>query len=182
MKILGIDPGTATTGFGVITKDGPKLKFIDAGVILTPKEAEMKDRLGTIYDCVSQLMSEHRPDCVAVELLYFATNVTTAISVGQARGVVMLAVGQAGLPVFEYTPMQVKQAMTGYGRADKKQIQEMVAVMLGLDGIPKPDDAADGLAIAITHANQAVVPSSSGMTRGSDSPIKSENDKRKVKQ
>lgn len=156
MKILGIDPGTATTGFGVITKDGPKLKFVDAGVISTPKDTEMKDRLGTIYDCMTQLIEEHKPDCVALELLYFATNVTTAISVGQARGVVMLAIGQAGLPLFEYTPMQVKQAVTGYGRADKKQIQEMVKMMLGLDGIPKPDDAADGLAIAITHAHQVV--------------------------
>lgn len=156
MKILGIDPGTATTGFGVIIKDGPKLKFVDAGVVTTKKEVEMKDRLGTIYECVTQLIEEHKPDCVVVELLFFATNVTTAISVGQARGVVMLAIGQAGLPMFEYTPMQIKQAVTGYGRADKKQIQEMVKMMLGLDGIPKPDDAADGLAIAITHANQLV--------------------------
>lgn len=156
MKILGIDPGTATTGFGVIEHTNGKLKFIDAGVVTTPKTDEMKDRLVTIYDCVTELIEEHKPDCVSVELLFFATNVTTAISVGQARGVVMLAIGRAKLPMYEYTPMQIKQAVTGYGRADKKQIQEMVKMLLGLDGIPKPDDAADGLAIAITHANQLV--------------------------
>lgn len=156
MKILGIDPGTATTGFGVIEKHGPKLKFVDAGVITTSPEISMPSRLSEIYTCLTQLIAEHQPDCMAVELLYFASNVTTAITVGQSRGVVLLAAAEAGLPVGEYTPLQVKQAVTGYGKADKKQIQEMVKMMLGLDGIPKPDDAADGLAIAITHANQLV--------------------------
>ncbi len=156
MKILGIDPGTATTGFGVIEKTGSKLKFIDAGVISTPADMEMPNRLSEIYAGLQELIDHHQPNCMAVELLYFATNVTTAITVGQARGVVLLAASEAGLSVGEYTPLQVKQAVTGYGKADKKQIQEMVKMLLGLDGIPKPDDAADGLAIAITHAHQLV--------------------------
>ena len=156
MKILGIDPGTATTGFGVIEKQGSKLRFIDAGVITTPPEMSMPNRLSEIYAGLGEVIGHHKPDCMAVELLYFASNVTTAITVGQARGVVLLAGAEAALPVGEYTPLQVKQAVTGYGKADKKQIQEMVKMILGLDGIPKPDDAADGLAIAITHANQVV--------------------------
>lgn len=154
MKILGIDPGTATTGFGVIEHHNGKLKFVDAGVIVTPPEHSMPARLSEIYAGLKEIIAHHQPDCMAVELLYFATNVTTAITVGQARGVVLLAASEAGLEVGEYTPLQVKQAVTGYGKADKKQIQEMVRVILGLDGIPKPDDAADGLAIAITHAHQ----------------------------
>lgn len=156
MKILGIDPGTATTGFGVIKKDGGRLTFVDAGVISTTPDEEMHHRLVRIDECLEQLIREHRPDMVVVEQLYFATNVTTAITVGQARGVVLLAAGRHKLPVHEYTPLQVKQAVTGYGKADKRQIQEMVKMVLQLDGIPKPDDAADGLAIAITHANQGV--------------------------
>lgn len=156
MKILGIDPGTATTGFGVIEKSGPKYKFVDAGVITTLPEISMPNRLSEIYGGLNEIISHHKPDCMAVELLFFATNVTTAISVGQARGVVLLAAGEHRLPIGEYTPLQIKQAVTGYGKADKKQIQEMVKMLLGLSGIPKPDDAADGLAIAITHANQVV--------------------------
>lgn len=156
MKILGIDPGTATTGFGVIAKQGDRLSFVDAGVITTHPNEEMHRRLVRIDECMEQLITEHKPDMVVVELLYFATNVTTAITVGQARGVVLLAAGRHNLPLHEYTPLQVKQAVTGYGKADKKQIQEMVKMILKLDGIPKPDDAADGLAIAITHANQLV--------------------------
>ncbi len=156
MKILGIDPGTATTGFGVIEKQGGKVTFIDAGVILTPADQPMPERLSEIYNGLNELLDEYRPDCMAVELLYFASNVTTAITVGQARGVVLLAAAEHAVAVAEYTPLQVKQAITGYGRATKKQMQEMVKMMLGLSGIPKPDDAADGLAIAITHANQLV--------------------------
>ena len=156
MRILGIDPGTATTGFGLIEKQGGTLKFVDAGVITTLPEFSMPNRLITIHEELSQLIVELKPDEVAVELLYFASNVTTALSVGQARGVILLAAAEAGLPIGEYTPLQVKIACTGYGRADKKQIQEMVRMMLGLNAIPRPDDAADGLAIAITHANQRV--------------------------
>ena len=152
MRFLGIDPGTATTGFGVIDKEGGRIKFVGAGVITTPADAPMLQRLDTIYQEIKQLISEYKPSAVGVELLYFATNVTTAFTVGQARGVVLLAIGQAGLEVHEFTPLQVKQAVTGYGRADKKQIQEMVKTLLKLPEIPKPDDAADGLAIAITCA------------------------------
>lgn len=156
MRILGIDPGTATTGFGVIEKNGPTLKFVDAGVITTLPEISMPNRLVTIYEEITQVIKETKPDQAAVELLYFAANVTTGITVGQARGVLLLACAEAGLPIAEYTPLQVKQAVTGYGKADKKQIQEMVKMMLKLEVIPKPDDAADGLAIAITHAHQVV--------------------------
>ena len=150
MRILGIDPGTATTGFGVIDRKGAVNKFVAAGVITTPADQVMLQRLDTIYQEIKQLITEYQPDCMAVELLYFANNVTTAFSVGQARGVVLLAAGQAGLEVVEFTPLQVKQAVTGYGRAQKKQIQEMVKVLLKLPEIPRPDDAADGLAIALT--------------------------------
>lgn len=157
MRILGIDPGTAITGFGVIDYDGHTFKFVDAGVIRTPKEQAMNERLLTVYDEMKELLEEFKPDVMSIELLFFARNVTTAMTVGQSRGIVMLAATQAKVPVFEYTPMQVKQAVTGYGKADKKQIQEMVKTLLKLDVIPKPDDAADGLAIAITHAGQTKV-------------------------
>ena len=155
MRIIGIDPGTAITGFGVIDTDGSGFSFVDAGVIRTPKEQPMNERLLTVYDEIHELLVEFKPDVMSIELLFFARNVTTAMTVGQSRGIVMLAATQAKIPVFEYTPMQVKQAVTGYGKADKKQIQEMVKTLLKLDAIPKPDDAADGLAIAITHAGQA---------------------------
>lgn len=155
MRILGIDPGTAITGFGVIDYEGGTFKFVDAGVIRTPKEQPMNERLSTVYDEMHELLEEFKPDVMSIELLFFARNVTTAMTVGQSRGIVILAATQAKVPVFEYTPMQVKQAVTGYGKADKKQIQEMVKKLLKLDQIPKPDDAADGLAIAITHAGQS---------------------------
>lgn len=154
MRIIGIDPGTAITGFGVIDYDRNSFKFVDAGVIRTHKDEAMNDRLSTVYDEMKELLQEFKPDVMSIELLFFARNVTTAMTVGQSRGIVMLAATQAGIPIYEYTPMQVKQAVTGYGKADKKQIQEMVKNLLKLDAIPKPDDAADGLAIAITHAGQ----------------------------
>jgi len=153
MRILGIDPGTADTGFGVVDHRTAGLKFVDAGVIKTPAKTPMPDRLATIYDELHQLVTEFKPDCIAVELLFFATNVTTAISVGQARGVVLLVASQHQLALSEYTPLQVKQAVTGYGRATKPQIQEMVRMLLKLSAIPKPDDAADALAIAICRAS-----------------------------
>jgi crossover junction endodeoxyribonuclease RuvC len=154
MRILGVDPGTATTGFGVIDYDRGQFKFVDAGVITTPAGQPMPERLITLYEELTQVIKEVQPDQAAVELLYFSTNVTTAISVGQARGVILLTLAQAGLIPGEYTPMQIKQAVTGYGGAKKPQIQEMVRVLLKLPTIPRPDDAADGLAIAMTHANQ----------------------------
>jgi crossover junction endodeoxyribonuclease RuvC len=149
MRILGIDPGTATTGFGVVDYVGGKIKFIDAGVILTEAKEAMPERLVTIAAELKEIIDEYQPDHAAVELLYFSTNVTTAISVGQARGVVLLTLAQAGISISEYTPLQVKQGVTGYGKADKKQIQEMVKTLLGLKSVPKPDDAADALALAI---------------------------------
>jgi crossover junction endodeoxyribonuclease RuvC len=159
MRIIGIDPGTATTGFGVVDIIKGKPVFVDAGVITTPPGGPMSDRLVTLYDELTQVIAENKPDQAAVELLYFSANVTTGISVGQARGVVLLALAQAGMSVpGEYTPMQVKMGVTGYGGAKKPQVQEMVKMILGLSVIPKPDDAADALAVALTHANQAKIP------------------------
>jgi crossover junction endodeoxyribonuclease RuvC len=151
MIILGIDPGTATTGYGLIKKDGQKYQFLKYGCILTPAKTPLHDRLETIFEELTELVSEHQPDHIAVEELFFNSNTTTAMSVGQARGVILLAAKKAGLSIFEYTPLEVKMALTGYGRADKKQMQQMVKVLLGLSEIPKPDDAADALAIAICH-------------------------------
>jgi crossover junction endodeoxyribonuclease RuvC len=151
---LGIDPGTATTGFGLVRlePDG-SLVAVNYGVILTPKDASAPVRLEMLYNDLSKLLKEYRPDTAAVEKLFFSRNVTTALAVGQARGVVMLCMQQAGIEPFEYTPNEIKQAVAGYGGAQKKQIQEMVRALLQLDSIPKPDDAADALAIAITHLN-----------------------------
>jgi crossover junction endodeoxyribonuclease RuvC len=150
--ILGIDPGTATMGWGVIRQEGNRLRYVQHGAVTTPSDWEMPRRLGRLFDGVTELLQGYRPETVAVEELFFNTNVTTAITVGQARGVAILAAYKAGVEVHEYTPLQVKQAITSYGRADKRQVQEMVRVLLNLREIPRPDDAADGLAIAITHA------------------------------
>lgn len=148
---IGIDPGTAILGYGVIAGVGDA-RLLDFGVFETAKEREMPDRLVTLYDAVTRLIAEYEPDEVAVEQLFFARNVTTAIAVGQARGVVLLAAAQQSVPVAEYSPSQVKSAIVGYGKADKKQMQEMVRLMLGLASVPHPDDAADALAIALCHA------------------------------
>jgi len=158
MRILGIDPGTATTGFGVIESEGQQLKFIDGGVITTKPDIAMADRLVIIHRELSEIIAEYKPDLAAVELLYFATNVTTAMTVGQARGVVLLALSQSNIRIIEFTPLQVKQAVTGYGKAAKPQIQEMVKTLLKLDQIPRPDDAADALAIAIAAAQTSLEP------------------------
>ena len=151
---LGIDPGTATTGFGLVRlmPDG-ELVAVKYGVILTPKVSSASVRLVMLYDQLRDLLQEHGPDTAAVEKLFFSRNVTTALAVGQARGVVMLSLQQAGIEPFEYTPNEVKQAVAGFGGADKRQVQDMVRALLQLDSIPKPDDAADALAIAITHLN-----------------------------
>ena len=150
--ILGIDPGTATMGWGVIRQEGNRLSYVQHGAVTTPSQWEMPRRLGRLFDGVTELVKGYRPETVAVEELFFNTNVTTAITVGQARGVVLLAAYRAGIEVAEYTPLQVKQAITSYGRAEKRQVQEMVKSLLRLREIPKPDDAADGLAIAVCHA------------------------------
>ena len=151
---LGIDPGTATTGFGLVRLDPDgELVAIKYGVILTPKDASASARLVMLYDQLQGLLKEYKPDTAAVEKLFFSRNVTTALAVGQARGVVMLSLEQAGIEPFEYTPNEVKQAVAGFGGADKRQVQDMVRALLQLESIPKPDDAADALAIAITHLN-----------------------------
>ena len=149
---LGIDPGTATTGYGLVrlTRDG-NLEAVAFGVILTPAHAPSHERLLMLYRDLGKLIRLHHPATCAVEKLFFQRNVSTAIAVGQARGVVMLCIAEAGLDVAEYTPNEVKQAVAGYGSAQKRQVQEMVRVLLALPEIPKPDDAADALAIAITH-------------------------------
>ena len=150
--VLGIDPGTATTGYGLVrlARDGG-LEAVTFGVILTPPKTPAHERLLMLYRDLKELLSLHHPDSCAVEKLFFQRNVSTAIAVGQARGVVLLAMAEAGIDVAEYTPNEVKQAVVGYGSAQKKQVQEMVRTLLGLSEIPKPDDAADALAIAITH-------------------------------
>jgi crossover junction endodeoxyribonuclease RuvC len=152
MRILGIDPGTGILGFGVIDATKGKTQLVDAGVIRTPVHEDDAVRLQTIFDELTDIIEHTKPSVMSVEKLFFARNVTTAMTVAQARGVVLLCGKQAGLEIFEYTPMQIKQAITGYGRADKKQIQEMVRVILGLKEVPKPDDCADAIAAALTHA------------------------------
>jgi len=148
MKILGIDPGTATTGFAVIEKNGCEVVALDFGVISTKPKVSSEKRLLEIFENICELIESHKPDLVAVESLFFFKNQTTAFAVAQARGVVLLAVAKFHIPLTEITPLQVKMAVTGYGRADKKQIQEMVKEIFALKKIPKPDDAADALAIA----------------------------------
>ncbi|MGO8670793.1 MAG: crossover junction endodeoxyribonuclease RuvC [Capsulimonadaceae bacterium] len=153
MIVLGLDPGTATTGFGVVEKRAGKLIYVTCGVITTPAADDPPARLKSIYDHVNRLLDEHQPTTVATERLFFTNNTTTGIPVGRALGVVLLAIAQRGLPWSEYTPTQVKNAVVGVGRADKKQVQYMVTRLLGLAAPPRPDDAADALAIAICHAH-----------------------------
>ncbi len=152
MRIIGIDPGTGILGFGVIESDGHKHQVVDAGVIRTPVKEDDAVRLQTIFEELSDIVAQTKPTEMAVEKLFFAQNVTTAMTVAQARGVVLLAAKQAGLGIHEYTPLQIKQSLTGYGRAEKKQMQEMVRVLLGLKDIPQPDDCADALAAALVYA------------------------------
>ncbi len=153
MRILGIDPGLATVGWGVIDVERGKPKVVSYGVILTPKDKKLPDRLSIIEEDINQVISKYKPDEIALEELFFNTNITTGINVAQARGVILLtAVKACGGKLFEYTPLQIKQALTGYGRAEKRQIQEMTKTFLGLSKIPKPDDAADALAVALTHS------------------------------
>jgi crossover junction endodeoxyribonuclease RuvC len=152
MRIIGIDPGTGILGFGVIDVSGAKVQLVDAGVIRTPVKEDDAVRLETIFQELTDIIADTKPDIMSVEKLFFARNVTTAMTVSQARGVVLLCARLSGLKIFEYTPMQIKQSVTGYGKADKKQMQEMVRILLKLKEIPRPDDAADALAAALTHA------------------------------
>jgi crossover junction endodeoxyribonuclease RuvC len=152
MAVIGLDPGSAITGFGILEEGSDhSLKVIEYGVFRTSSKMNTADRLMSLYGQLNEILALHRPDSGAVEKLYFQRNVTTAITVGQARGVLMLALAQASIPIAEYNPMEIKQAVAGYGKADKQQMQQMVKMLLGLEKIPKPDDAADALAVAVCH-------------------------------
>ncbi len=151
MRIIGIDPGTGILGFGVIDVINGKIKLVDAGVVTTPAHTPLDVRLEDIFDSLTEIIADTKPDFMSIEKLFFAQNVTTAMSVSHARGVAMLAGRKGGLPITEYTPLQIKQTVTGYGKAGKKQVQEMVRIQLGLAEVPQPDDCADALAAAITH-------------------------------
>jgi len=155
MRVLGIDPGTATTGYGVVEEVQGDLKPLAFGVIRTPAGQPLPMRLQLIYRAIRELADQWGPAAAAVEELFFSSNVRTAMNVGQARGVALLALADSNLPVAEYTPLAVKQAVTGYGKADKGQMQEMVRLLLGLAEAPRPDDAADALAVAICHLHSA---------------------------
>ena len=150
--VIGIDPGTAITGYGVIRElDGGELKWLNHGVITTPSDWEEPRRLLYIYQALREIIEENQPDCCAVEKLFFQKNVRTAFSVGQGRGAALIAAAEAELTVGEYTPLEIKLAVVGYGNADKKQVQQMVKILLELDDLPRPDDAADALAVAICY-------------------------------
>jgi crossover junction endodeoxyribonuclease RuvC len=150
--IFGIDPGLARMGYGAIIQKGNQLKVLEYGTITSEAHTDVEKRLVVIFEKLQKILKKVKPDEVAIEELFFARNVKTALSVGQARGVALLACGLAKVPVFEYKPMEIKQAVAGFGAADKEQIQKMVKLLLGLSEVPKPDDTADALAIAITHA------------------------------
>lgn len=153
MRILGIDPGIAIVGTGIVDKVGNKYVPVYYNSVITKAHTPLEDRIETVYNKTVELIKTYKPDAIAVEELFFNNNAKTAFAVGQARGVILLAAKQLSIPFYEYTPLQVKQALTGYGRADKKQMQQMVKSFLGLSEVPKPDDTADALAIAICHGN-----------------------------
>ncbi len=154
-RILGIDPGYATIGFGLIAADRAKVQMLRYGAITTPADMVFARRLELIFDDMTELLRLLEPDCVSIEELFFNTNITTGIQVAHGRGVIVLACQKAGVPIFEYTPLQVKQAVAGYGRAEKRQVMDMTKRLLHLEQMPRPDDAADGLALALCHARSA---------------------------
>ena len=155
MIIMGLDPGYAIVGYGIVAYEGNKFKTLDFGAITTDKDTDFSERLKQIYDGVNYLMKKWKPCAMSVEKLFFNTNTTTAIGVAEARGVCLLSAFENNATLYEYTPLQVKQSVTGYGRADKKQVQEMTKMLLGLDSVPKPDDTANALAMAICHAHSS---------------------------
>lgn len=155
LTVLGLDPGIATVGFGVVSSEKGCFSAIRYGVIRTSPGIALSQRLGCIYEDATEIINQFKPDAIAIEELFFNTNLKTGISVAHGRGVLLLAAYNCGIPVHEYTPLQVKSSVTGYGRADKKQVMEMVRRLLTLDSVPKPDDAADALAIALCHARAA---------------------------
>ena len=153
MIIFGIDPGYGIIGYGVIEKLGNKYNVLDYGVVTTPAKTDLSIRLNMMYDEIDAKIKQYNPDCIAIEELFFNKNITTAIAVAQARGALVLCATKANKKIYEYTPLQIKQAITGYGRADKGQMQRMVQILLNLTSIPKPDDAADALAVALCCGN-----------------------------
>lgn len=155
MLVLGIDPGTAITGYGLVHEQDDGLGLVECGVVTTPSSQPLPERLQTIYGGLSDVIRRCKPEEAAVEELFFSRNVRTALSVGQARGVALLALADAGLPIYEYKPLEIKQAVAGYGGADKQQVQEMVRMLLNLDRVPQPDDAADAVAVAVCHIHSA---------------------------
>ena len=155
MLVLGVDPGTAITGYGLVREEEGGLTLVDYGVITTPAGQPLPERLQTIYSGLADVAGKHQPQQAAVEELFFSRNVRTALSVGHARGVALLALVDAGLAIYEYKPLEIKQAITGYGGADKQQVQEMVRLLLNLDHVPQPDDAADAVAVAVCHIHSA---------------------------
>ena len=155
MRIMGIDPGIATIGFGVVDSEKNSQKLIQCGVITTPPHVSLSSRLGQIYEDMCQLLDLFKPDAVSIEELFFNTNITTGIVVAHGRGVILLACQTAGVKIYEYTPLQVKQAVVGYGRAEKAQVMDMVKRICGLSSPPKPDDAADAVALALCHARSS---------------------------
>jgi crossover junction endodeoxyribonuclease RuvC len=155
MLVLGLDPGTAITGYGLVQEEDNRLVAVAYGVIMTLSDWALPQRLQRIYHDLRELVQRYQPEASAVEQLFFSRNARTALAVGHARGVTLLVLADAGLPIFEYTPLEVKQALSGYGRASKAQIQDMVRLMLNLDAVPQPDDAADALAVAICHTHSA---------------------------
>jgi crossover junction endodeoxyribonuclease RuvC len=154
MRVLGIDPGTAITGYAVVEETAGSLQMITLGVITTPAKTPLPSRLQTIHNELKEIVAEYEPEAAAVEELFFSRNARTAMSVGHARGVILLALADSNLPIAEYTPMQIKQAVTGYGNANKHQVQEMVRMLLALSETPKPDDAADAAAVAICYLHR----------------------------
>ena len=155
MRIIGIDPGYAIIGYGIVDYNANHFTVVDYGAVTTKAHTPFEQRLSDIYDGLNNLISTYKPDAMSIEKLFFNTNTTTAIDVAQARGVILLTAAQAGVKIAQYTPLQVKQSVVGYGRAEKKQVQEMTRLMLGLKTVPKPDDTADALALAICHAHSA---------------------------
>lgn len=155
MRVLGIDPGLAITGYAVVEEHGSDVQLLTKGVVRTPANTPDPERLALLHEELGAIIAEQQPDASAVEELFFSRNVRTAMSVGQARGVILLTLANAGLPIAEYTPMQVKEAITGYGNADKQQVQEMVRMLLNLSEVPRPDDAADAVAVAICYLHRA---------------------------
>lgn len=176
MKVFGIDPGSARTGYGCVASDGSRHRSLAYGVIAAPSGATLPDKLHGIHRSLATLLARHRPDCVVIESIFHAKNVRSALILGHARGVAVLAAVEAGVPVVEYSPAEVKVAVTGYGRADKPQMQRMVQLLLGLDALPSPHDAADALAIALCHLNHAHGPAARAVAQarraGAAAPLK----------